>query len=100
MRLRPLAAKFIRMQIKNGHRTLFWSDHWLPEGRLIGIAGDSGPQRLGIGRYAKVADVANASGWQFRNRRDQMLRQIITSVTRVTAPVDGDEEDGAMEVRA
>lgn len=92
LRLRPLAAQFIRMQIKNGQITLFWSDPWLPGGRLIDIVGDSGPQRLDIGRYTKVADAANASGWQIRRCRDQTLQQIITSVRSFKALVVGKED--------
>lgn len=68
-------------------------DIWLPLGRLIDIVGDSGPQRLGVERFAKVADVANESGWQFRRCRDLNLQQIIATISNTQAPAAGNVED-------
>lgn len=93
LRLWPLASQFIRVQVKNGESTMFWSDYWLPMGRLIEIVGDSGPQRLGVGRQAKVADVANESGWQFWRCRNRHLQQIIASIGSVQAPIAGNVKD-------
>ena len=93
LRLRPLVSQFIRVQVNNGQTTFFWLDQWLLLGRLIDIVGDSGPQRLGVGRFAKVADVANDSGWQFRRCRDLNLQQIIATIGNVQAPAAGNADD-------
>lgn len=42
---------------------------------------------------AKVADVAKASGWQFRRCFDHQLQQIIASIGNVQAPIAGNVED-------
>lgn len=57
--LRHIAADFMMMDIRNGMSTLFWSDKWLPVGRLIDIAGDLGPARLGIPRFSTVSEAAS-----------------------------------------
>lgn len=93
LKLRPLAAQFIRMQVRNGINISLCSDYWLPQGRLIDLIGPNGPQRLGIGRCAMVADIANEAGWRFRRRRDQNLQQLITLITALPAPTDDSEED-------
>ncbi|WZZ34540.1 hypothetical protein YC2023_017941 [Brassica napus] len=92
----PLASQFIRVQISNGRSTLFWLDQWLPLGRLIDMVGDAEPHRLGVGCYAKFADVANESGWQFRRCRDPNLQKIILSISGVQPPVDGSAEDNVL----
>lgn len=51
--LHHLASQFIQVQVKNGESKMFWLDYWLPMGRLIDIVGDSGPQRLGVGRQGE-----------------------------------------------
>lgn len=94
--MRQLASQFIRVKVSNGRSTLFWLDQWLPLGRLIDIAGDTGPQRLGIGRYAKVADAVTETGWRFRRCRDPVLQHIISSVNNVPAPNVSTTDDMVM----
>lgn len=62
-------------------------------GRLIDIVGVNGPQRLRVGRFEKVADVANESGWYFRRCRNHSLQQIIASMGNLKDPAAGGVED-------
>ncbi|WZY77492.1 hypothetical protein YC2023_023876 [Brassica napus] len=57
------------------------------------MVGDAEPHRLRVECYAKVADVANESGWQFRRCRDPNLQKIILSISGVQPPIDGSAED-------
>lgn len=49
--------------------------------------------KLGVDRYAMVAEVANDSGWHFRRCRDPNLQQILRTISSMQAPVDESVED-------
>lgn len=53
LRLKALAQRFLRMDIRNGCKVRFWTDLWHPRGRLIDLTGELGTQKLGIRRDAK-----------------------------------------------
>lgn len=93
LKLRPLAAQFLRMEIKNGKLVLFWSDYWHPLGRLIEVVGDIGTQKLGIGRFYRIADVAVNSQWKIRRCRDPHLQPLIFHIHRMSfpSPESGDD---------
>lgn len=48
LQLRPIAQKFLRMDIHDEKLVKFWTDIWYPIGRLIEIVRDSGRLKLGI----------------------------------------------------
>ncbi|XP_018465971.2 uncharacterized protein LOC108837423 [Raphanus sativus] len=68
LKLRPLAASFLRTEIQNGESSYFWTDDWLGTGRLIDETGELGPRYLGVPRHALVADVCESGVWQMRSR--------------------------------
>lgn len=64
LKLRPLAQRFLRMEIHNGKSVRFWSDLWHPLGRLIEVIGERGIFKLGISKSARISDVINENGWR------------------------------------
>ncbi|KAL9293807.1 putative reverse transcriptase zinc-binding domain-containing protein [Arabidopsis thaliana] len=72
LKLRHLAAQFIKCKVRNGKKAWFWYDNWTPLGPLYGFFGDHGPRSLRVPILAKVADTAMimAGKWQ---RQDRIL---------------------------
>ena len=52
--LQPLALPHIKFLIGNGHTTHFWTDPWLPGGRLRDCFGSRAMYDLGFGAYLRV----------------------------------------------
>ncbi|KAG2281472.1 hypothetical protein Bca52824_052692 [Brassica carinata] len=68
------------MEVRNGKTVGFWTDIWLPIGRLIEVIGERGTQKLGIVRNAEIADVLVNDQWRFRNSRDSSIEQVLAQV--------------------
>lgn len=48
LKLRGLAARFLRARVGNGTRINFWFDHWTVLGPLINAFGPTGPSELAL----------------------------------------------------
>lgn len=57
LKLRPFAADFLKIDVRNGSNIFFWFDNWLSIGPLIDIPSDVGTRLVGIGRNAKVSEL-------------------------------------------
>ncbi|XP_048615516.1 uncharacterized protein LOC111213492 [Brassica napus] len=80
LRIRNIAKSFVRWDIGDGNTVRFWTDLWHPSGRLIDIAGESGTQKMGIGRDRRISDLLAGGAWRFRRCRDQHLQSMIHDV--------------------
>lgn len=61
-------------------------DMWHLLGRLVDIAGDSGPRIFGIPKYVRVADLADSFCWLIRPRRGSHLREIYDQLREIQPP--------------
>lgn len=57
LNLKPLATGFIKMEVRNGQSTYFWSDRWLQEDQLIDIVGEPMIYQLRVPPAAKVSEI-------------------------------------------
>ncbi|XP_056843083.1 uncharacterized protein LOC108808148 [Raphanus sativus] len=94
LRVRTLAKKFIRMDIKNGQKVKFWTDLWLPAERLIDLAGEIGTQTLGITRNLQICEVFADGGWRFRICRDQHIQQLVEMIHQFPLSLTAHVPDG------
>lgn len=69
LKLRSIAATFLKSEIGNGLSTSFWFDTWNNLGCLFDIWGITGPQQLGVPRNATVAAASATRGWKIRSRQ-------------------------------
>ncbi|KAG7585320.1 Reverse transcriptase domain [Arabidopsis thaliana x Arabidopsis arenosa] len=86
LKLRPLAASLMCMEVKNGNSTMFWWDNWTGAGRLIDIVGDIGPQHFGLSRHATVSEACINNQWTLRRARGQLYRTVIELLSPITPP--------------
>lgn len=77
LKLRPLAATFLKSKVRNGSSTHFWFDNWLDVGPLIEIFGEGGTRMLGVRRDAKISEVGNENGWRIRRCRGVHLQETL-----------------------
>ena len=84
LKFRTLAKHFLRI-IKNGQKVKFWTDVWLPAGRLIDLAGEIGTEKLGISRNARSCDVLDGGGWGLESKG--MSRPAHTAAGAGNSPV-------------
>ena len=94
LQLRPLAKQFLCMEVRNGKTVGFWTDIWLPIGRLIEVIGERGTQKLGIVRNAEIADVLVNDQWRFRNSRDSSIEQVLAQVKAKPLVLAPNVDDG------
>ncbi|VVB04925.1 unnamed protein product [Arabis nemorensis] len=88
LKLRPLAANFLKVDVKDGCSTYLWFDNWLSIGPLIDISGEVGTRLLGIRREAKVSEVIRGNNWALRRSRNRSVQDIITYLRTVSIPND------------
>lgn len=69
----PLAKRFLRGNIGDGHTLSYWYDHWNELGPLIDIVGPIGPQLTSIQESAVVAEGTSVSGWILPSARTRTL---------------------------
>ncbi|VVA94444.1 unnamed protein product [Arabis nemorensis] len=93
LKLRPIAAKFLRQEVRDGLSTSFWYDNWLPIGPLIKVLGEVGSRTLGVAKNAKVAEVADESGWKIRRRRGSQLQELLRQISAISLPRADQGED-------
>lgn len=62
LKLRPIAATFLKSELGDGNSTSFWFDNWHNMGCLIDVWKDTRPQQLGIPRNATVLDACDSGG--------------------------------------
>lgn len=93
LKLRPLAAKFIRMELHNEKSGLIWSDYWHPLGRLIDVCGEVGTQKLGIKRFARISEVAVNYSRRIRRCHDRNLQDLIMQIQTMPLPIPDSGED-------
>lgn len=86
-------TKFLK--IRDGQTVRFWTDIWLPRGRLIDIRGEIGTQKLGIPRNAKISDVLVDGVWRLRNCRDQRIQTLMQEV-RISSISLSATDDGVL----
>ena len=96
LKLRPLAQKFLRMEIHNGKSIRFWTDLWHPLGRLIDLMGDRGPQQLGVMQNATIDEVFVVNEWHFRNCRDSTIRGLADQIREYRIHLVADVEDAVL----
>ncbi|KAL9293805.1 putative reverse transcriptase zinc-binding domain-containing protein [Arabidopsis thaliana] len=91
LKLRHLAAQFIKCKVRNGKKAWFWYDNWTPLGPLYGFFGDHGPRSLRVPILAKVADTCNDNGWKMAAPRSDLAEslQIHLSSTQPPASSSG-----------
>ncbi|XP_024005015.1 uncharacterized protein LOC112082148 [Eutrema salsugineum] len=90
LKLRPIAAPFIRHIIGNGESTLFWFDNWLNIGGLIDIIGDAGTRVLEIDRQAMVSAAVQNQTWRIHRCRGEHLQAILSSIRSLPVPSASD----------
>ena len=93
LRLRPLAAQFIRTRVGSGSATSFWWDHWTPLGPLIRALGQTGPRDLMIPLSARVCDACNDTGWLLRGARSDAALELQTHLTTIHLPMRNSPPD-------
>ncbi|XP_013601198.1 PREDICTED: uncharacterized protein LOC106308597 [Brassica oleracea var. oleracea] len=93
LRLRPLAAQFIRTRVGSGSATSFWWDHWTPLGPLIRVLGQTGPRDLMIPLSARVCDACNDTGWLLRGARSDAALELQTHLTTIHLPMRNSPPD-------
>ncbi|VVB04795.1 unnamed protein product [Arabis nemorensis] len=85
LKLRYVAATFLRIKIGNGDDTFFWWDPWTPFGPLIHFFGPDGPYRLRIPLFHTVSDVLSSDGWLVpptRSENQVQLYALISTIVR------------------
>ena len=93
LRLRPLAARFVKAFVGNGDRVSFWFDSWTPLGPLINLLGHQGPRSLRLPREGKVKDACSATSWIIPSPRSEeaLLLHVHLTTIPVPAPLSQDE---------
>lgn len=93
LQLRPVAQRFLKMDIHDGKLVKFWTDIWHPIGRLIEIVGDRGRLKLGIATSACIADVLVENEWRFRRTRDTTVQNMIVKVQELGVVLETNVQD-------
>ena len=93
LQLRPVAQRFLKMDIHDGKLVKFWTDIWHPIGRLIEIVGDRGRLKLGIAISACIADVLVENVWRFRRTRDTTVQNLIVKVQELGVELETNVQD-------
>ena len=86
LKLRDLAYKFLRVDIKDGKTCHFWFDDWLGKGRLINVTGPAGITYLGVMRHAKVCDAVAGNEWNIRGGRSRRFHELYDSILALAPP--------------
>lgn len=100
--LRPLAKRFLRSKIGNGHMISYWYDHWNKLGPLIDVVGAGGPMLTGIPENATVVAGSSSDGWilpspRTRNPALAELRNMMLSMTAPSSNGGADSYEWAVE---
>ena len=93
LKLRDLAYKFLRVDIKDGKTCHFWFDDWLGKGRLINVTGPAGTTYLGVMRHAKVCDAVAGNEWNIRGGRSRRFHELYDSILALAPPAPDKGED-------
>ncbi|VVA92486.1 unnamed protein product [Arabis nemorensis] len=86
LKLRPIAATFIKFEVRDGKSTSFWFDNRLNVGPLIHITGEVGTRILGVSRNAKVADAAEGDNWKIRQTCGLHILDMIQQIRQAPTP--------------
>ena len=86
LKLRPLAALFLRAELGNGATISFWWDHWTPLGPLIKRFGLRGPLEFSVPINVVVSDVYVEEGWRLRGARSPAAEELQIHLTTINLP--------------
>ncbi|KAG7536677.1 Reverse transcriptase domain [Arabidopsis suecica] len=93
LRLRPVAAQFLKVVVGNGSSASFWFDNWSPFGPLIKYIGADGPRQLRIPLKAKVKDACNSAGWKLPSPRSDVELNLHAHLTTIEVPSSSATQD-------
>lgn len=93
IRMRPLAEKFVKCLVGNGHRASFWHDSWTQLGPVIKRLGLNGPRQLGIPVHSTVASACNRQGWLLREPHSEFALELHILLTTINLPSFSNMED-------
>ncbi|CAH2061434.1 unnamed protein product [Thlaspi arvense] len=83
LKLRPTAARFLRIKVGNGDDTFFWWDPWTPFGPLLDFLGKDAPAKLGIPLSSLVKDVMLNGGWNLPPARSEAFLQVLCYIISI-----------------
>ncbi|CAL9232551.1 unnamed protein product, partial [Arabidopsis halleri] len=93
LRLRPVAAQFLKVVAGNGSSASFWFDTLSPFGPLINYIGADGPRQLRVPLKAKVKDACNSTGWTLPSPRSEAELNLHTHLTTIEIPSSSATKD-------
>ena len=93
LQLKQDLSLFLRCNVGNGSKALFWYDFWTELGPLILLLGSSGPRSLRIPLSATVSQVVRNGHWNLPPARSEnaLTLQIILSTMSVPSAASSDD---------
>lgn len=93
LKLWPIAATFLKSEMRDEKSTSFWFENWLSVGPLIHITEEVGTRILGVSHNAKVTDTVEGKNWRIRRTRGLHLQDIIRQIIQAPPPTSSTGSD-------